>query len=100
MGKLCHLISLYEKTAGLQFANREDTYQPIQSDQYLFSIPLLGAYIVWFWFGLLLYVPRISYGHVETVSSSKHTFFLGKLDQAVYQYFLHILSRVTYNNHT
>ena len=31
-------------------------------------------------FCLVLYVPLNSYGHVETVSSPNHTFFLGKLD--------------------
>ena len=41
-----------------------------------------------------------SYGHVGTVSSPNHTFFLGKLEQAVNQYFVHIilLSLVTDNN--
>ena len=33
-----------------------------------------------FWFCLLLYVPVNSYGHVRTVSSPNHTFFLPKLD--------------------
>ena len=34
-----------------------------------------------FWFGLILYVPVNSYGHVGTVSSPNHTFFLlDKLD--------------------
>ena len=33
-----------------------------------------------FWFGLMFYVPVNSYGHVGTVSSRRHTFFLGKLD--------------------
>ena len=51
-----------------------------------------------FWFGLLLYIPGNSYGHVGTVSSPNHTFFLGKLEQAVNQYFLLILSLVTDNN--
>ena len=37
-------------------------------------------------FGLLLYVPGNSYGHVGTVSSPNHTFFPGKLEQAVNQY--------------
>ena len=32
------------------------------------------------------------------VTSPNHTFFLGKLDLAVYQYFVHILSIVTDNN--
>ena len=32
------------------------------------------------------------------ISSANHTFFLGKLDQAVNQYFVHILSLVTNNN--
>ena len=31
-------------------------------------------------FGLVLYVPVNSNGHVGTVSSPNHTFFLGKLD--------------------
>ena len=39
-----------------------------------------------------------SYGHGVTVSSHNHTFFLGKLEQAVNQYFVHILSLVTDNN--
>ena len=38
-----------------------------------------------------------SYGHGGTVSSPNH-FFLGKLVQAVNQYFVHILSFVTDNN--
>ena len=36
-----------------------------------------------------------SYGHGGTVSSPNHTFFLGKLEQAINQYFVHILSLVT-----
>ena len=39
-----------------------------------------------------------SYGHGGTVSSPNHTFFLGKLEQAVNQYFVHILSLVPDNN--
>ena len=39
-----------------------------------------------------------SYGHCGTVSSPNHTFFQGKLEQAVNQYFVHILSLVTDNN--
>ena len=39
-----------------------------------------------------------SYGHGGTVSSPNHTFFLGKLEQAVNQYFVHILLLVTDNN--
>ena len=39
-----------------------------------------------------------SYGHAGMVSSHKHTFFLGKLEQTVNQYFVHILSLVTDNN--
>ena len=39
-----------------------------------------------------------SLGHGGTVSSPNHTFFLGKLEQAVNQYFVHILSLVTDNN--
>ena len=36
-----------------------------------------------------------SYGHGGMVSSPKHTFFPGRLEQAVNQYFVHILSLVT-----
>ena len=43
-------------------------------------------------FGLLLYVPVNSYGHVETV------YLTGKLDYVVNQYFVHILSLVTDTN--
>ena len=39
-----------------------------------------------------------SYGHGGTVSSANHTFCLGKLEQAVNQYFVHILSFITDNN--
>ena len=52
-------------------------------------------------FDLILYISVNSYGHVErleTVSSPNHIPFLGKLEQAVYQNFVHILSLVTDNN--
>ena len=39
-----------------------------------------------------------SYLHVGMVSSPSHTFFLGKLEQVVNQYFVHILSLVTDNS--
>ena len=39
-----------------------------------------------------------SYGHGGMVSSPNYTFFLGKLEQAVNQYFVQILSHVTDNN--
>ena len=48
------------------------------------------------WFGLLFYVLVNRYGHVGTVSLPNHTFFLAKLEQAVNQYFVHILSLLTY----
>ena len=56
---------------------------------FLFTIP---------WYDLLLNVPVNSYGHVGMVNSSNHTSFLGKLEQAVNQYFVHILLLVTDNN--
>ena len=50
-------------------------------------------------FVLLLYVPVNSYGHFWMVSSPNHAhFFLGKLEQAVNQYFVHILSLVADHN--
>ena len=39
-----------------------------------------------------------SSGHGVTVSPPNHTFFLGKLEESVNQYFVHILSLVTDNN--
>ena len=39
-----------------------------------------------------------SYGHGGTVISPNYTFFLGKLEQAVIHYFVHILLLVTDNN--
>ena len=50
-----------------------------------------------FLFGLMFYIPLNSYGHFEMVSSHNLIFFLGKVDYAVNQYFLHILSLVTDN---
>ena len=43
-------------------------------------IEFVATYVRLFWFGLILYVPVNSYGHVGTVSSPNHTFFLGKPD--------------------
>ena len=37
-------------------------------------------------------------GHDGTVSSPNHTFFLGKLEQEVNQYFVYIRSLLTDNN--
>ena len=42
--------------------------------------------------------PKSTASHGGIVSSPNHTFFLGKLEQAVNQYFVHILSLVTDNN--
>ena len=39
-----------------------------------------------------------SYGHGGTVSSPTYIIFLGKLEQAVNQYFVNTLSPVTDNN--
>ena len=41
---------------------------------------------------MLLYVPVNSYGHGGMVISHNHIFFSGKLEQAVNQYFVRILS--------
>ena len=46
--------------------------------------------------GFVALKPQVnSYGNGGTVSSPNHTFFLDKLEQAVNQYFVHILSLVT-----
>ena len=51
--------------------------------------------LVWF---VTLHLSQ-HYGNVRTVSSPNHSFFfLGKLDQAVNQYFMHLLLLVTDNN--
>ena len=41
-------------------------------------------------FGLMLNAPINSYGHVETVSSSNHTFSPGQ----AYQYFVHLIDNI------
>ena len=50
------------------------------------------------WVFVALHSKVNSYGHGGTVSSLNHTFFMGKLEQAVNQYFVHILLLVTDNN--
>ena len=59
----------------------------IKFDEILFLLfhPTEGA---GFHFNLMSQV--ISYGHGGTVNSPNHTLFLGKLEQAVNQYFVHI----------
>ena len=47
---------------------------------------------------LLLYVPSQQLWSLRDGQLPNHTFFLGKLEQAVNQYFVHILSLVTDNN--
>ena len=49
-------------------------------------------------FGLRFYVLVNSYGHVKTFISPNNTSFLGKLEQAVNQFFMHILSLAADNN--
>ena len=46
----------------------------------------------------MLYIPANSYGHVWTLSSPNHSFFLGILDLRVIQNSVHILSLVTDNS--
>ena len=87
--------------AALWSGVKHSTTEPLRS---LFTLGLYGLIsmkthvLFLFLFDLILYVPVNSYGHVRTVSSHNHTFFLGKLDYAVHQYFMHILSLVTDNN--
>ena len=57
----------------------------------MFIVTEYAALII-FWSDAL--PPVNSYGHVRAVGSPNHTFFLGKLDKAVNQYFVHILSLV------
>ena len=48
--------------------------------------------------GLILYVSINSFGYVGMVRSPNHIVFLGKLDWAVNQSFLHILSLLLDHN--
>ena len=79
-------------SAPLLFANPKDKFSCIEAH----IVTKLEVYL-WFWFGLLLYIPVNSFGHVGTVSSPNYTFFVDKLEQAFNQYFVHILSLVTDN---
>ena len=45
-----------------------------------------------FWVGLLLYVTVNNYGHVGTVDPPNLTSYLGKLEQAINLYVVHIYS--------
>ena len=56
------------------------------------------TWMVFVWFDLVRKVPLNSYGHVGTVISPNHTFFIGKHNLAVNQYFVHILWLVTDHN--
>ena len=59
------------------------------------SLRICADLPVFFFFVLVLYIPVNSYGHVGTASSPNHTFFLGKFDLAVNQYFVHIQMTTT-----
>ena len=59
------------------------------------NIIFLSLKIDFVLFGLKLNIQVNSYGHVGTVSSPNHTFSLGRLEQAVNQYFVHIFSLAT-----
>ena len=53
-------------------------------------------FVVWLFF--LLYVPSQQLWSLRDGQFTLPHFFLGKLEQAVNQYFVHILSLVTDNN--
>ena len=61
----------------------------------LASVCFVFLYVFLGFFGFTSQVN--SCGHGGTVSSPNHTFSLGKLEQAVNQYFVHILTLVTDN---
>ena len=45
-----------------------------------YGIAKEGKTLAHVWFGLILYVPVNSYGHVGTVNSPNHTIIMGMLD--------------------
>ena len=60
--------------------------------------PSVSSQALYHWaHSLRFYIPVNSYGHVEMVSNQT-TFFLGKLDEAVNQYFMYIILLVNDNN--
>ena len=69
---------------------------------YWINVKTLHYNILYFVRNYFLFCPFTSQvnsnGHGGTVSSPNYTFFLGKLEQAVNQYVVHILSLVTDNN--
>ena len=84
-------------------------YSTVPSNTCLYNIELDWTVMLWLpivflpWFVFVClfccFTSQVnSYGHGGTVSSPNHTFFLGKLEQAVNQYFVHILSLVTDKN--
>ena len=65
------------------------------------TLKILKIHSTLYWFVLFVccFTSQVNRsGHGRTVSSPNHTFFLGKLEQAIKRYFVHILSLVTYNN--
>ena len=68
----------------------------MKTDKIILLLNLRTVLIISFFFVALC--PVNSYVHGGTVSSPNHTFFLGKLEQAVYQYFVLIFSLVNDNN--
>ena len=92
------LLSLLYRTYG-QFSSK--------LSQQLLDLELLNFAFLWKLYSLWWLPPGVcsfvltfccfmsqvnSHGHSGTVSSPNHTFYLGKLEQAVNRYFLHILS--------
>ena len=71
----------------LQYYIGMNTYRVVANNSIM-----SGPFFVFF----LLNVLVTSYGHVGMVSSPNHTFFLGKLEEVVNQYFVHILWLVTF----
>ena len=76
-------------------SSQYNKYSPIVLQIYLTVWQVVHSYF--FLICLILYISVNSYGHVKTVWVHQPHFFLGKLDKAVNQYFMHILSLATDN---
>ena len=92
---LTFILSVHDLIFFLKFFPKDEKLVNMTAHMKMVLNPLNINGFFFLVFGLILYVPVNSYGHVGTVGSPNHTFFLGKLDLAVNQYFVYILSLVT-----